>query len=323
MLQAPPRCLRPADATPEQARFTLALRDPLDYQGRDGYQSNFVGGVDVPIPMPRAGTDDLAPVDCPDRPGQQVFDLRYRHFSCVVSKSRRMPVVSCVNLDGTREKVVKRKDTAWRRDPRIETRYQLVSEGIYGRENEGLFSRGHMTRREDPNWGSTSEAEQADADTFHAPNACPQVQGFNAPIWLALEDYIKANAWHDDMRVSVMTGPVFAEDDPIYRPLYEGQRLELRVPTDFWKVVVFQHDDSGEVVATAYMASQAAQLPRRNRARPQFVFGAFDEYQLRIADLQEITQLDFGPLIERDVLADLSEGVTLSHAGVGDVILGR
>lgn len=317
MQQHPPRSLS-VNTTAQVAGFTETLRDPESYRGRDGYQASFVGNLEVPMPVIRAGYDDAAVVTCPDRPGETVYDLRYRHFSAVVSKSRRMPFFSCVNLDGTQERVVKRRNVDWRYDPRIEVAHQILSDGIYGHASEGLFSRGHMTRREDPNWGSLPTAEEADGDTFHVCNACPQVQNFNAPIWLALEEYIKKNAWHDDMRVSVMTGPVFSDEDPVYRP---PGLAEVKVPTDFWKVVVFQYDDSGEVVATAYMASQAAQLPKKNRGRPQFVFGAFNDYQLKIADLEDITGLDFGPLRDRDVLAGLSNGVTLQHASLSDVIL--
>ena len=59
--------------------------------------------------------------------------------------------------------------------------------------------------------------------------------------------------------------------------------------------MIFQHDDTGDVVATAYKASQALQLPAKNRAAPQFVFGAFNEYQMKIDDLEQQCGLDFGP----------------------------
>lgn len=123
------------------------------------------------------------------------------------------------------------------------------------------------------------------------------------------------------MRVSVLTGPVFDDEfDPWYRP--EG-KLPVQVPVQFWKVVVFRHDVTGEAAATAYIASQASLLPGRGRAKPQFVFGAFEEFQLRIADLAELTQLDFGSLPEIDVLQPVSEGFRIAHRSVEDVILQR
>ncbi|MGE7367995.1 DNA/RNA non-specific endonuclease [Neorhizobium sp. NPDC001467] len=68
--------------------------------------------------------------------------------------------------------------------------------GYVDMQGAGLFSRGHMTRREDPSWGSPSVARQADADTFHITNAAPQRQGFNGGIWLDLSAYVA----HDVMR---------------------------------------------------------------------------------------------------------------------------
>lgn len=321
----PFRSLAPAGAG-SAAGFTFKVRDPMEYAERNGYSPTFLG-VEVPPPTLKAGNDDLVEVTCPKRPGETVHDLLYTHFSTWHSKGRLMPYFSCVNLNGKAERKIERRNIDWRCDPRIPLQYQLITHGIYGKASDGLFSRGHMTRREDPNWGSKEMALLADEDTFHVTNACPQVQSFNAPIWLALEDYVKDNSWDDDMRVSVMTGPVFADDDPQYRCKEIDENggvvgdLLLRVPVEFWKVVIFQHDDSGEVVATAYKASQAAKLPRKNRVKPQFVFGAFEEYQMRIADLEEEAGLDFGDLRDRDVLRSVGEGFTIQHASLSDVIL--
>ena len=63
---------------------------------------------------------------------------------------------------------------------------------------------------------------------MHVTNATPQMQAFNSPIWLALEDYALQHAREDDMRISVFTGPVLTDDDPNVRRPYPGSR--------FWKV---------------------------------------------------------------------------------------
>lgn len=301
--------------------FTEAVANPADYIDRDGYDPEFLGeGTAFPMPViPYAWAEDIAPVNCPKRPGETVVDLLYTHFSVVMSKSRRMPYYSCVNIDGKLEKRIDRTNTSWRRDPRVGLEYQLLSDGIYGRSGDGLFSRGHMTRREDPNWGTLKIASSADADTFHVTNACPQFQSFNAPIWLALEDYVKKHTWRDDMRVTVFTGPVFDDDqDAVYKP---PGFPEVRVPISFWKVLIFKHDLTGEVAATAYKASQAKQLPNKNRL--EFVFGEFLDYQMRIADLEQDTGLQFPGLAEIDVLGGLSPGFQLQHARVEDLIMRR
>ena len=80
--------------------------------------------------------------------------------------------------------------------------------------NPPKFSRGHMTRREDPGWGDAKTAKRGNEDSMHVTNTTPQMQAFNAPIWLALEDYALQHAREDDMKISVFTGPYFATDDP-------------------------------------------------------------------------------------------------------------
>lgn len=81
-----------------------------------------------------------------------------------------------------------------------------------------------MTRREDPNWGR--DAKRANSDTFYVTNATPQMQPFNAGIWLGLEDYALEHAKQDEMKISVFTGPVLARDDPVF--------FGVKVPVQFW-----------------------------------------------------------------------------------------
>jgi endonuclease G len=50
---------------------------------------------------------------------------------------------------------------------------------------------------------------------MHVTNTVPQIQPFNAGIWLDLEDYALQNARTDKMQVSVFTGPFLEDNDPI------------------------------------------------------------------------------------------------------------
>jgi endonuclease G, mitochondrial len=305
----------------EAQRVKLALGHPNEYIGRPGYDPSFISGL-PPVPMPvipPAWLNDRAPVTDLDLPaGTESFELKYQHFSVVMSKSRRMPFFSCVNIDGTNTKKVARTDV-WKYDPRIDKQYQLITDGIYGHAHDGLFSRGHMTRREDPNWGTKEKAQIADEDTFHVTNACPQFQAFNAPIWLGLEDYVLRNSDDDDMRVNVFTGPIFDdENDPVYKP---PGKDAVQVPVQFWKIVVFRHDDGGNLACAAYYASQAKQLPRKN-LKPAFVFGEYEDFQLTVEELEGMTQLGFGDLKDVDVLAAAGNGFRLRAARLEDVILG-
>ena len=184
--------------------------------------------------------DDVFPVD-----GEEDGRLDYMHFSVVMSRSRRIAMFTGVNIDGSESVSVPRGSDRWSLDGRIPATAQ-AGEALY--TDNGL-DRGHLVRREDPNWGP--EAATANGDTFHFTNCSPQMAAFNQKTWLSLEDYILKNTrrWRD--RVTVFTGPVFREDDRLYRG--------IRIPLAFWKVVAFLSDE-GNPSATAYMIDQEKEL---------------------------------------------------------------
>ena len=160
-----------------------------------------------------------------------------------------------------------------------------------------------MTRREDPGWGTSTVAKRGNEDSMHVTNVTPQMQAFNAPIWLALEDYALQHAREDEMRISVFTGPYFTERDP--------ERYGVPIPLTFWKVIAFIHDETGKLCATGYEMNQEQSLPREE----EFVFGAFTSPQLGIATQVPIHSIaarsgvDFGKLASVDPLAGEEEGV--------------
>ena len=173
----------------------------------------------------------------------RVSELKYQHFSVVMSRSRRLCIFSAVNIDGTSPGRFKRP--SWRLDPRIPNAQQIKEE-CYG--NAPLFSRGHMTRREDPIWGPEADAALGNSDSMHVTNTVPQMQPFNAGIWLGLEDYALKHARSDKMRISVFTGPFLLRDDPV--------RHGVQIPRSFWKVIAFVHDETRQLSATGYTMAQ-------------------------------------------------------------------
>jgi endonuclease G, mitochondrial len=214
----------------------------------------------------------------------------------VMNKKRRMCFFSACNIDGARSKGSQR--STWRYDPRIPEDLQIMKE-CYG--NPPKFSRGHMTRREDPAWGNTaSEIQRGSDDSMHVTNATPQMQSFNSPIWLALEDYALQNAREADQKISVFTGPYFKKNDPTM--------YGVRIPVEFWKVIVFVHDETGELCATGYEMSQ-----EDNLEQPEFVFGDFVSPQLNmstqvaISTIESKAGISFGELANFDPFAQ--EGV--------------
>lgn len=260
---------------------------PEDYRDRQGYQEDFLGReARVPLPEVRHGADVLTfPLD-----GKKECILCYEHFSVCMSKSRRLCIYSAVNIDGKRSKAMAR--APWRSDPRIPLSAQIRS-GCYG--NAPRFSRGHMTRREDPIWGADASATKGNQDSMHLTNSVPQMQPFNAGIWLELENYALQHARGDDMKISVFTGPILVAGDPTL--------FGVQIPVEFWKVIAFIHDETGELCATGYSLSQSDFLREE-----EFVFGKHKTAQRRIGWIEQHAGLRFPSLAERDPFRE-REGV--------------
>jgi len=263
-----------------------------DYVDRDGYQTRFLGNGTLSVPMPDASDHpDLLTFEVD---GQEDTVLRYEHFSVVMGRSRKMCLFSAANIDGKNTK--KKKRGGWRMDPRVKGQQLDKQHDVYG--DAPRFARGHMTRRGDPVWGSDDDAQRGNLDSMHMTNVVPQMQPFNAGIWLALEDYALDNAREDDMRISVFTGPIFRSNDP--------PRFGVKIPVEFWKVIAFIHDETGRLCATGYKLSQKNFLREE-----EFVFGAHETTQTSIGWIQEQTGLDFGRLVDADPFADTDEAVAV------------
>lgn len=269
-----------------------------DYRDREGYVPSFLGdgkAFKVDLPEVERHADDVLAFKLD---GKDETELRYEHYSVVMSRSRRMCFFSAVNIDGGQSK--KSKRVSWKWDPRIPKTQQIMNE-CYG--SPPKFSRGHMTRREDPGWGNAATAKRGNEDSMHVTNTTPQMQAFNAPIWLALEDYALDHTKEDKMQVSVFTGPYFEDDDPTM--------YGVRIPRSFWKIIAFIHDDTGKLCATGYEMNQEQSL----QPEEEFVFGAFTSPQLSVATqvpigtIQAKSGLNFGRLASVDPLARATESL--------------
>ncbi len=267
-----------------------------DYHNREGYVPEFLGkkfAIDLPEVTRDAGDVLDFEID-----GESQTELRYEHFSVVMSRSRRMCFFSACNIDGQQSR--KSARVAWKWDPRIPKSQQIMKE-CYG--SPPKFSRGHMTRREDPGWGAPTEAKRGNEDSMHVTNVTPQMQAFNSPIWLALEDYALQHAREDDMKISVFTGAYFGTKDP--------EMYGVAIPLAFWKIIAFIHDETGKLCATGYQMSQESTL----QPEEEFVFGAFTSPQLHVATQVPIRSIEarggisFGKLAGFDPLAGEEESV--------------
>ncbi|MBS0177006.1 MAG: DNA/RNA non-specific endonuclease [Nitrospira sp.] len=248
-----------------------------EFQGRKGYDPNFLDGFEIKLPRATGpAEEDMLRIN-----GGDGVELKYMHFSVIMSVARRMPMLTVVNIDGSQSRSLPRIDT-WSFDGRIDQSQQF-GDALY---DSNALDRGHMVRREDPVWGTLEEAKTANEDTFHFTNSCPQMAGVNQKTWLSLENYVLQHARADKMRVTVFTGPFFAADDLDYR--------EAKVPAAFWKVVAIVTED-GRPSATAYKVSQEKEL-----AELEFVYAGFKTYQISIQQVMDATHLDFSALLEYD-----------------------
>jgi endonuclease G len=180
-----------------------------------------------------------------------------------------------------------------------------------------MFQQGHLTRRQDPLWGADSIVIRANADTFHVTNRAPQIGYFNMGTrkregeakhpggelhWRALEDYVLENARADRQRVTVFTGPVFDDRHDFSWSRGRADMKGFKVPRKFWKVVL--RVDKGRLHATALLADQSPlidHLPEMvelgDEEARRIAFEKVAKYQVRIAELERQTGLDFGNLV--------------------------
>lgn len=267
---------RPSTSTAALDHQRARAASVEELAGRQGYDENFLSDIVVPLPAPVGDlVEDVTPVA-----GSEEGRLDYTHFSIVMSRSRRLAIFTALNLDGRELVDVPRENDDWRFDPRLAEDRQ-IGESLYARNP---LDRGHLVRRTSANWGS--DAEQANADTFHFTNCTPQMAGFNQQTWLGLEDYLLEHARADRQRISIFTGPVFRDGDRRYRG--------VQIPEAYWKVVAFMGDD-GRPSATAYMIEQADDLDELG-----FMFGQYKTFQRSVARIGTLTQLDFSELASFD-----------------------
>ncbi|MET9375567.1 DNA/RNA non-specific endonuclease [Streptomyces sp. NPDC002992] len=275
--------MKPTDPppSPPPPRAGGPRRDSL--ADRTGYDEAFLGPV-VPLPLPvRASVETVI--------------LPYTHFTVVFRPDRRLAASTAVCIEGGQLAEDVPRDDVWEFDPRLPAEQQAGND-IY--RNNSL-DRGHLVRRLDPVWGPAAVASRANTDTFHYTNAAPQSDVFNQgkQIWQGLENYLLDHAAEFDRKLTVLTGPVLHDSDPPYRG--------VQVPLRFWKVAAFMQD--GALAATAYVLDQSPDLSRdAERALAGATAGAppplgpFRTYQVPVSDVAEITELEFGPLPDVDLM---------------------
>jgi endonuclease G len=301
-----------ANAAPPQAEEAIVIDQ--DYSNRPGYDPSFLEIIDVPLPrVSKAMEQDTARVRSDAQKNGDPFELAYYHYSVYMNKRRRTAWFSAANVDGdNRPDIGKRRGDRWYTDPRI-----LRSEQIGQEAFEPGIDRGHLTRRQDTAWGNdAASATLANNDTFHFTNCSLQASPFNQgkDRWQGLERFLlEQHAKKERRRLVVITGPLFAANDPAYKN--DRMNYSVRCPLEFWKIcVLIRRDDTPSATGFVLGQEDIQNLPGFEEA--------FDvaATQISLADLEERTGLDFGDIKKFDHFAAGGAPGTLELPGSKGII---
>lgn len=315
--------LAPASSQPKVlARGAEAVQVDQDYGNRNGYDSAFVPGLELPLPQPSpALAKQVAPLRA-EEPDAAEGELKYEHFSLKLNKSKRIALFTATNIDGETYLEIDRKTgqpnasegEVWFKDPRISASF-VLDQSFYSAWST-YFDRGHLTRRTDPTWGSADDASRANADTFHFTNCSPQHFRFNqsARYWQGLERYVLENgtlAGDVRRRLVVFQGPIF--DDKI--DLWAD---DVQIPSSFFKIGVGKGPAGPRAVGLVADQSKLLSEPRRSLGAPQALASVdVNQWRVPIGKIEAQTGLDFGEMVRgADTIADdeqprVGEGLVL------------
>lgn len=241
-----------------------------------GYNSNFLEKeVGHPLPL-----NDLVEMQMFEFENKNVFD--YTHFSLSISRSRKMAAWVSWNIDGGNIKFV--NSASFRKDPKLPGDAQIGNE-LY--KNNDL-DRGHIARRAELCWGPIEEAQMANDDSFYFTNIVPQHKRFNqskmAGIWGELENAVFEQAKIKELKVSVMAGPLFGDDDQLYRG--------VQIPKEFWKVVFYIDEKKKDLVYHCFILTQKDLI----NDLESLDFDEFKLYKVTLSAIEEKTGFEIKDL---------------------------
>jgi endonuclease G len=349
----------PAEAVPYRVSAPLQVVEPQvpatlekvvinqsNYARRSGYDRKFLGAATVPLP--KVKSQKLGKVFL--LPGKKA-ELKYWNYSVVLNQARALAYFSAANVDassfrGNRDA----EGDTWFRDTRVDAVDKAAQTGaeFYKKQSSfeaertlNPFDQGHLTRRSDLQWGPDDDtAKRNGDDSYHYTNCTPQHWQFNqnnrasaaTGIWFRLEDAAIASLADGATRLCVINGPVF--DAPLCKAGTDGRlRLDLKgkrvpdetfggvkIPKQFFKVIAYVSEQA--LKAKAFVVTQEDLLAGIGRLRPEEAALTPLEirlYQVRVAELEQLTGLDFGPLAGHDAKPGpeslvLDEGLPIADA---------
>lgn len=177
----------------------------------------------------------------------------YLHYSVVMSRKNRQAYLSICNLDQTQYRSVKGRN--WFIDADIGAENQLDNRYYKGPNN--LWDRGHLTRRTAVTWGASDQiARKASNASCSYANACLQHKHFNEDEWRIPEKVAEKFDRDLNGRLSIITGPVFTENDRWFDPVDYDVRPG-RVPSGFWKILYYIDKKKTEAAGQEVLGCEA------------------------------------------------------------------
>lgn len=265
------------------------FEDEQEFSACEGFQEDFMG-ESIPMPVPNTALrKKLAFLT--DSPSSYI--LKYYHISSIHHAVRRVPVVTAINVHGKYRYAALGKESRkdkWFRDNRIDYDTQLNDEW-YAKSG---FDKGHLSRREDAEWGTTMAAAKQAADmTCSYANAIPQVPAFNRAImryhglWGQLEGKLLEAGVENEIgksaRICVFSGPLFRDEDPVFK--------SVQVALSCFKIVVW-YDSTSNLRTTCFRLSQEKMV-----GQIEFEVLRFDDvfktHQCPLKEIEDATGLKF------------------------------
>jgi endonuclease G len=249
-----------------------------------GYNAHFLGEE---IPAPTLDDDN----DAFKLEGGIVID--YTHFSLTLHKRRKFAIWVAWNIDGNTIKKISRSALKFKTDPRIPSANQ-IGDHLYSNNN---LDRGHIARRADLLWGDIKEAQNANKDSFFFTNIVPQINNFNQSglggIWGGLEDAVFNEVDVENLKISLIGGPVFNDDDKSYRG--------IKVPREFYKILFYKVE--GQLKVKAFLLTQ-------NLNRIEVLdLEEFKVYEISLDELEERCHFKFKPELKSSTRESALESI--------------
>lgn len=144
----------------------------------------------------------------------------------------------------------------------------------------------HMVSRLDILWGSDEALQRANVDAFHLTNSIVAFPALEVSMWLELEASLQQEAIRYGRRQSTFSGPLLELAAP---------SSSRRSPLGYWKVVA--HARGARLSARAFLLGLRGRFERGQDDYPP----RLGLWQVTVADLEKLVELDFGPLRAADV----------------------